>query len=86
MSTGKWLFVVFMACCVAPVYAASYSECEKAKLKQLKTERSASGKISKAGGKGPSKRRQNADKLDEWLWRNCGNYAHELRNLEQQRM
>jgi hypothetical protein len=63
-------------------------ECEKVKLRQLKAEQGsqAGGKGSKASGKGPSKRRQNVDKLEEWLWKNCGSYAHELRNLEQQRM
>lgn len=89
MSIRKLLFAVFIACCALQVHAATLQECEKVKLKHLKTEQGnqASGsKGSKAGGKGPSKRRQSADKLEEWLWRNCSNYAHELRTLEQQRM
>ena len=88
MSKGKLLFAVFIACCTVQVHAATFQECEKVKLRQLKAEQGsqAGGKGSKASGKGPSKRRQNADKLDEWLWKNCGSYAHELRSLEQQRM
>jgi hypothetical protein len=88
MSAGKFLFAVLLICCAAQVHAATYGECEKIKLQQLKAERGsqAGGKGSKASGKGPSKRRQSIDKLEEWLWKNCGSYASELRSLEQQRM
>lgn len=88
MAMGKLLLVAFMACCTAQAHAATYRECEKIKLQQLKAEQGAraSGKGSKSTGKGPSKRRQNADKQEEWLWKNCSSYAHELRSLEQQRM
>ena len=89
MAMGKFVFAVFIVCCAAQAHAASLQECEKVKLQHLKAEqgsRAAGGKGSKAGGKGPSKRRQSTDKLEEWLWKNCGNYAHELRSLEQQRM
>jgi hypothetical protein len=75
-----------MVCCTVQARAATYGECEKVKLKLLKAEQSAGGKGAKAAGKGPSKRRQGTDKLEEWLWRNCSSYAHELRSLEQQRM
>lgn len=87
-SIKKTVFAIFIACCTAHVHATPYSECEKVKLQQLKSEQGSRGasKGTKAAGKGPSKRRQNADKLDEWLWKNCGDYAHELRSLEQQRM
>jgi hypothetical protein len=88
MAMEKLLIVAFMICCTGQAHAATYRECEKIKLQQLKAEQGprASGKGSKAAGKGPSKRRQNADKHEEWLWKNCGSYAHELRSLEQQRM
>jgi hypothetical protein len=89
MSIGKFVFAVVIAWCATPAHAATLQQCEKVKLQYLKAEqgsRAAGGKGSKAGGKGPSKRRQSADKLEEWLWKNCSNYAHELRSLEQQRM
>lgn len=91
MSIGKFVFAVVIAWCAAQAqaHAATLQQCEKVKLQHLKTEqgsRVAGGKGSKAGGKGPSKRRQSADKLEEWLWKNCSNYAHELRSLEQHRM
>ncbi len=87
-SVKQTVLALFMACCTAYVHAAPYSECEKVKLQQLKSEQSSrgAGKGAKASGKGPSKRRQNTDKLEEWLWKNCSDYAHELRSLEQQRM
>lgn len=68
--------------------AATLQQCEKAKLKQLQAERGgkASGKGGKSGEKGPSKRRQSLDKMDEWLWKNCGSYSYEMRRLEQERM
>jgi hypothetical protein len=90
MSIGKFVFaVVVIAWSAAQADAATLQQCEKVKLQHLKAEQSSlatGGKGSKAGGKGPSKRRRSADKLEEWLWKNCGSYAHELRSLEQQRM
>lgn len=87
------MLAALLACCVAPLsvvaQAATLAECEKVKLKQLKAQHSAQDKgRKKASGsnRGPSKSRQNIDKLEEWLWKNCGNYSHEMRNLEQGQM
>jgi hypothetical protein len=83
------IFAVLLACSVAHVHGATLAECESAKLKLLKAEQGARERArgSKPGsGKGPSRKRQSVEKLDEWLWKNCSNYAHELRQLEQGRM
>lgn len=86
----RHLFVVaLLVCHAAQSPAATLKECEKVKLQQLKAERSAqekSRKKSSSTNRGPSRSRQSVDKLEDWLWRNCGSYAHELRSLEQGRM
>lgn len=71
--------------------AAELRECEQAKLRQLNLEQAARGNTGRSHSKKHSrsnsgKAHQNAEQLDEWLWKNCRNYANELRTLEQQRM
>lgn len=88
-NVGKGWLIASIACCAMQLQAATLQQCEKAKLKQLQAEqgaRTGGGKKSKSAGKGPSKRRQSVDKLDEWLWKNCSTYSYELRRLEQERM
>jgi len=90
MSVRKLLLIPILCSFVAHTQAADLRACEKAKLRQLSAERAAHNKVS--GGKqsksssGRSKTRQDANQLDEWLWKNCRDYAQELRTLEQERM
>lgn len=89
MPTRKFFLTMLLGCFALQTHAAEWRECEAAKLRQLKMEHGAQAKGKKkasSGNRGPSKARQKADKLDEWLWKNCGNYANELRSLEQGRM
>lgn len=89
MPVYKVFFAGLLCSCVLQAQAAEWRECEKVKLQQLKSEHrtQAQGrKKSSSANRGPSRARQKSDKLDEWLWRNCGNYANELRTLEQGRM
>lgn len=89
MPFHRLVIIALLAFGVAQSHAATLGECEKMKLQQLKAERSAHEKGRKKparGSRGPSKSRQSVEKLEEWLWKNCGNYAHELRSLEQGHM
>lgn len=89
MSIYKIFIVLFLCGVIVPLHAATLSECEKIKLQQLKAEYGSKTKVRKrtsSNHRGPSRSRQSVDKLDEWLWKNCGNYANELRSLEQSRM
>lgn len=89
MSFKTFCIAIILCVVAAPLSAASLAECEKVKLQQLKAERGAKskgGKKAGAGNRGPSRSRQAVEQFEEWLWKNCSNYAHELRNLEQGRM
>jgi hypothetical protein len=93
MSIYKFLVMLLCFWVVKPVAAAEWRECEKAKLRQLNLERAAQGDNSghssgkrHARSRHPDKARADASQLDEWLWKNCRNYANELRTLEQDRM
>ncbi len=71
-------------------YAAEWHECEKAKLRQLdlqqaRKQASPSHKRKKSK-QGRESAGSSVEQIDEWLWKNCREYAYELRTLEQQRM
>jgi hypothetical protein len=89
MSIYKFYVIPFCFCIATQLHAAEWRACEKAKLRQLnleQTARSGGGKKPSRSRSGSSKSRENADRLDEWLWKNCRDYANELRTLEQERM
>jgi hypothetical protein len=52
-------------------------------LEQRRRERNHSG--AKRGRSG-ARANRSAAQLDDWLWKNCREYAYELRTLEQSRM
>ncbi len=92
MSIYKLSLIPLCCCFALPVAAADWRECEQAKLRQLNLEHAAHT-ASVGGSKkharsrtGTTKSREDANQLDEWLWKNCRNYANELRSLEQDRM
>ncbi len=67
--------------------AADWPACEKAKLRALKLERgNAMQKTSKSKKSRGDDRRQRAEEIDTWLWKNCRDYSYELRQLEQDHM
>lgn len=89
MSPRRLFVLVSLIACIAQAQAATLAECEKVKLQQLKAQHSAQHKGRKKAStadRGPSRSRQNIDKLEEWLWKNCRSYGNELRSLEQGRM
>ncbi len=57
---------------VAPAASDDWEGCRKTKLNQLAALRNGDT--------------DNANHLDEWLWKNCRSYSSELRDLEQDRM
>lgn len=68
-------------------HAADWRECEKAKLRELQLQQSADHKTSKRKSqRRHESRRQNAEEIDTWLWKNCREFSYELRQLEQERM
>lgn len=79
--------IIVVALASTPAGAAEWPQCEQAKLRQLQLERrpASSKKTGKKPRRAVSNRRSVAD-LDEWLWKNCRQFAAELRTLEQSRM
>jgi len=90
----RFFSTIFISCVfvsmAAPLQAAEWRECEKAKLQQL---RLAEHARTSAPTKHRSKHRASTnsshtsvDDIETWLWKNCREYSYELRTLEQQRM
>lgn len=71
-------------------HAAEWRECEQAKLRQLDLEQShrqASPSHKRKSARSSVKKvSASAERIDDWLWKNCREYSYELRTLEQQRM
>jgi hypothetical protein len=71
-------------------HAAEWRECEQAKLRQLDMEQSrrqsSPSHKRKSAHSGTKKVSASAERIDDWLWKNCREYSYELRSLEQQRM
>jgi|KBSSwiStaDraftv2_1062776.scaffolds.fasta_scaffold62215_5 hypothetical protein len=90
----RFFSTIFISCVfvstAAPLQAAEWRECEKAKLQQLRlTERARTSAPTKTRSKhrpSANSTRATADDIDTWLWKNCREYSYELRTLEQQRM
>ena len=83
------LFVVAVAAFSLSAHSAEWRECEQAKLRELQLQRNAdSHKTSKRKShrNNDENRRQRAEELDTWLWKNCREFSYELRQIEQDRM
>lgn len=91
MRSDYSLFLVFtLVVSAAPLHAAEWRECEKAKLQQLRqTEKARVSAPKKSHGKHRARTNSSyssSEDLETWLWKNCRDYSYELRSLEQQRM
>ena len=69
-------------------HGAEWRDCEKAKLHELKLQRSANEhKTSKRKSRHHSENsQQSTEEIDTWLWKNCREFSYELRQLEQEKM
>lgn len=68
-------------------HGADWRACEQAKLRVLQIERGGGEtKTSKRKNRRGDNRRQRAEEIDTWLWKNCREYSYELRQIEQGRM
>lgn len=82
-----FLFIIAMTTLSLSTHATEWRDCEKAKLRELKLQRSDDHKVSKRKShRREEDRRQSADEIDTWLWKNCREYSYELRQLEQEKM
>lgn len=86
--TQKLYFFILAAVLLSSAaYGAEWRECEKAKLRELKLQRSSmESKPSKGKKHKQESRSERIEEIDTWLWKNCREYSYELRQLEQEHM
>jgi hypothetical protein len=83
-----FLFVVAASTLSLSAHGTEWRDCEKAKLHELNLQRGNDDRKTskrKSHSHGES-RRQSAEEIDTWLWKNCREFSYELRQLEQEKM
>jgi hypothetical protein len=74
----------------------SLESCSDAKVRQMELQRSIKTELNRGQSSAQDNRyhhrpdtaamQQEAQTLEEWLWKSCRNYSNELRSIEQQYM
>lgn len=79
--------VIFAVALTLTAHGAEWRECEAAKLRALQWEKKTGERhTSKRKSQRKDNRHQRVEEIDTWLWKNCREYAYELRQLEQEKM
>lgn len=90
MKTHRTVVAILTAAfCVAASADASLEACSKKKTRQmelLERRHPAPGRGRKQAKRSAADIRQQVEKIDQWLWKNCRSHAEEMRTIEQQYM